>query len=273
MTAPVVHGRKLAWIPDRLIVAALPDHMRAERLLADAPVPETSDNARLILDILDQGGLGSCVGNGVTQAGRAEMVRAGAVGPALGSRLWVYYLARAADHDTANDDGCQIHNAAAAIARYGLPPEEVWPYSDANGPSAPFAKMPSPEAWRAAFDATFGLREHRITSSGAARVDDVKRALGQGRVVVFGTDVSEDFCAGRFDPTVPLDPPVGQKIAGGHCRVYVSHDARGVKVANSWSAGWGDGGYSIDSWDYVTWSGTTDLWVFDAMPRTLGGAA
>lgn len=272
MTAPVVHGRKLAWIPDRIVVAEMPDHMRAERLLAGAPVPVSSSNGDLAPVVLDQGGLGACVGNGTNEGALAEMIRAGAPAPVLGSRLWTYYLARAADNDTANDDGCQIHNAFAAIERYGLPSEEVWPYSDASGPGAPFARMPAPEVWRAAFDATLGLKAHRITSSGAARVDDVKRALGQRRPVVFGADVSTDFCAGRFDPTVALTPPDGLSIAGGHCQLILDHQGDVFRVRNSWSAEWGDAGSSRWSADYIASGYCSDLWLFDAMPKSLGGA-
>jgi hypothetical protein len=272
VSSPVVHGRKLSWVRDRL-PDGVPEHMRAERLLGTAPPPETSDNRDLIVEILDQGGLGSCVAHGTAQAARAEMVRAGDAAPPLGSRLWIYYMARAYDHDTANDDGTQIHNAFTAVAKYGMPAEAVWPYSDDSSPGAPFARMPPPDAFWAALDAKFTFRMHRISSTGYARVDDVKRALGQRRLIVMGTDVSEEFCAGQFDATVPLDPPVGLALAGGHCRAYVGHDARGVRVVNSWGPFWQDQGYSIDSWDYVTWANTGDLWVFDAAPKALGGAA
>jgi len=271
VSAPVIAGRKMAWVRDRLPLG-VSELMKATRLLGTDPVPETSSNEDLIVSILDQGALGSCVGNGTVQGARGEMVRAGAVAPALGSRLWTYYIGRAFDHDTGNDDGTQIHNAFAGIAKYGLPPEAVWPYSDDSSPGAPFSQMPSPDAWRAAFDGIRTFSMHRIDSTGAARVDDVKRALGQRRLVVFGTNVSEDFCSGKVDPTVPQPPPIGKTIAGGHCRVYVSHDAAGVKVANSWGPSWGDGGYSIDSWDYVAWDQTSDLWLFDSTPKDLGGA-
>lgn len=270
MSAPVVHGRKLAWVRDRMLASATPDHLRAERILGTAPPPETSDNRDLVPEILNQGGLGSCVAHGTAAAARAAMIVAGAVSPPLVSRLWLYYVARAYDHDTANDDGTQIHNAFAAIAKYGVPAESLWTYDDDSSPGAKFAQMPAPEAWMG-LDAAFGFRMHRITSTGYARVDDVKRALGARKLVTFGTDVSQDFCAGLFDPTVPLPPPVGLALAGGHCRAWVGHDARGARALNSWSSAWGDAGYSIDSWDWVAWRDTGDLWCFDAAPRSLVG--
>lgn len=270
--APVVHGRKLAWIPDRLVVSEMPEHMRAERLFGADPVPVASANLDLMPEWLDQGQLGSCVGNGAAETALGEMIHAGAPSPVLGSRLWIYYLARLYDHDPAGDDGCQIHNAFAAIERYGLPAESVWPYSDDSSKGAPFSRMPSPEAFRAAFDATFTLKAHRITSSGAARVDDVKRALGQRRLVCFGGDVTEDFCAGRFDPTVALPPPDGQALAGGHCQAIMDHAGDVFRVRNSWSRGWGDDGNSRWSADYIASSYCSDFWIFDAMPKTLGGA-
>lgn len=265
--APVAHGRKLAWVPDRLVLSEVPDYLRADRLLAAEPVPAVSANGDLVLDVLNQGGLGSCVGNGTNQAARAEMIRTGAKTPPLGSRLWTYYLARAYDHETAYDYGTQIHHAFAALARYGLPPEEIWPYSDDDAPGALFSRMPSPDAWRAAFDAKLGLRAHRIMSAGRSRVDDVKRALGQRRLVVFGTAVSYEFCSGAFDPAVPLPPPVDLPIAGGHCMAVVDHVGDSFRVVNSWSEDWGNGGFWQMSADYLSWVETNDLWVFDSIPK------
>lgn len=272
MNAPVVHGKRLAWVRDVVPEGDWPEHMRAGRLLGAGPVALAA-NEDLVASVLNQKAMGSCVAHGTVQAARGEMIRAGNLAAKLGSRLWIYFLARAYDHDTANDDGTQIHQAFAAIAKYGLPDEEVWPYDDNTSPGAPFSRMPPPEAFWAALDAKFSFTQHRITSTGYDRVDDVKRALAQRRLVVFGTDVSEDFCAGNFDATVPLDPPVGQTLAGGHCRAYVTSLAGGVRVVNSWDTDWGDGGYSVDSYDYVAWDQTNDLWVFDSAPKALVGGA
>lgn len=272
MSAPVVNGRKMAWQPDRLPPGGVPEAMQAAHLLRADPVPARSSNLDLRPVAPNQGGLGSCVGNGTEEGARGEMIRAGAVNPAMGSRLWIYYLARAFDHDTANDDGTQIHNAFAAIAKWGLPPEALWPYSDDSSPGAPFSRMPSPEAWQAAMDATIAFKMHRITSSGHDRVDDIKRALGQRRLVVFGTQVSEDYCGGNFDPTVPLPPPIGLTIAGGHCQVVIDHDGDTFRIGNSWGPDWQDAGCARFSADYMAWDETNDLWVFDSAPKTLGGA-
>lgn len=261
--------RRFGWKKDPAkLPGETPDRLAGPKLRALPPPPLSASCAQFILDILDQGQLGSCTCNAFAQALRAAMIRAGAQAPELVARLFLYFLARAYDHDTANDDGTFLRNVAQAAVKYGFPEEHVWPYSDDSGPDAPFRKMPPISAFWAAIDrsARFSKPQYfRIESYGAQRIEDVKRAIAAGHCIAFGTDVSEDFSAGNLG-TGPIPPPVGLPIAGGHALTIAGYDAEGVDVVNSWGDSWGNKGWCRFSWDYITWDKTDDLWIVEVSP-------
>ncbi len=266
--------RGLGWKKDAPKQPGMKADYSAVTKIGTTPPPKSGSARPYILDILDQGQLGSCVGNGTMQAVRASQARQGVKAPPLGSRLWTYYMGRAIDHDTANDDGTQIRNAFTAISRLGFPPESVWPYSDdSTSPNAPFRTMPSTEAFNKAYDqrATGNVvAYYRLPDNDATRVEDVMRAIAAGYVVVFGTQVSDDFCSGNLG-TGPIAPPIGKSIAGGHCMCLAEYDTSpsGIVtfgVVNSWSASFGNGGWVTFSSDYVKWNQTNDLWICEVAP-------
>lgn len=235
---------------------------------------------------LDQGGLGSCTANAAGQAVRADQMRQlveihGQSLPDVQrvldfpSRLFAYRLALAMDAGTIEDRGTYIRNIFKVYNEVGFPPERAWSYSDAAGDDAKFRQMPDSEAFRQAFDqkslAMNGgnalVTYRRITSTGYDRVDDIKRAHGGGKLVVFGTQVSQHFCADMgANGGKPIDPPIGERIAGGHALVSGGHNTEGPDVLNSWGWSYGDAGWCRFSWDYMMWDKTTDLWVVETAP-------
>lgn len=236
------------------------------------PIPDAATCRNLILSILDQGRLGSCVANATAQACRASQVRQGAVAPPLGSRLWLYYLARAYDHDTAHDDGTYGRNAFMSLVQFGLPPEEAWPYSDDTGDVAPYTQMPPPSAFMQAFDqsAVANPRYYRIDQQGGARVDAVRQAISQHHCVVFGTQVSMDFCTqNQADKIIP--PPVDLPIEGGHELVIAEYDQTSFGIVNSWGPDWADKGWCRFSPEYIAWDRSDDFWIVDTSPPFTGG--
>ncbi len=250
-----------------------PDRLAGPKLRALPPPPLAASCAPYILDSLDQGQLGSCTCNAFAQALRAAMIRAGAHAPELVARLFLYFLARAYDHDTANDDGTFLRNVAQAAVKWGFPPEHFWPYSDDTGPGAPFRKMPGIDVFTAAIDqsAKFSKPQYfRIESTGAQRIEDVKRAIAAGYCIAFGTQVSEDFCGGNLG-TGPIPPPIGLPLAGGHALCLAGYNADGFDVINSWGESWGAGGWCKFSPEYITWDKTDDLWILEVSPLFSGG--
>lgn len=264
--------RALGWKPSPPDAR---DHVASERRRFGAapPPPPSWSNRKLILDILDQGQLGSCVANATAQAVRAAHVREGIDRPPLLSRLALYYLARAFTHDQHQDTGTYTRSACQALAKFGFCPEDVWPYDDTATPGAHgevprFARMPSPAAFRAGFDqiaATGPAAYMRITETGTARLDVIKRAIVAGYTVFFGTAVSERFCSVELGPT-PQKPPIGEQIAGGHELLVVGYTPEGFDICNSWGSTWNGEGYCTFAPEYLSWSETSDLWVIEAVP-------
>lgn len=251
----------LGWLPDRPKgPGETPDH-DAGPLLAGAPIPPSHSNRRLIVDVLDQGQLGSCVANAIMQAVRASHVAQGVMAPRLGSRLYGYWCSRAFEHATANDTGTYLRDFFRALNKFGFCPESKWPYDVSR-----FADLPPAAAFRAAFDQRSPTVYKSIVNGGSQRIDPIKRALAAGYLVTFGTLVSEAFVRDPL-PSAPLAPPAaGEAIAGGHALCVVGYDGDAFEVLNSWGDGWGEGGYCRFSADYMAWGQTEDLWLVAQAP-------
>lgn len=244
-----------------------PDYDARNKLRA-TPIPYRASNRHLVLSVLDQGIIGSCVANAVMQAVRASQVRQGAINPPLGSRLWTYYLARAASNEQDEDNGTFIRQAFAGITALGFPPESSWPYSDQG---RAFAVPPPPGVMRDAYDQRTPTEYHRIFATGADRVLEVKRALSQGYLVCFGSPVSISFCNGDLG-VGPVPPPINEPIAGGHAQTLVGYVGDEFEVVNSWGESWGDRGYWTMSAEHLAWPEVSDLWLVETAPPYSGGA-
>lgn len=241
------------------------------RAVHTAALPREASNRNLILNILDQGRLGSCVANAVMQAIRAAHVRQGIKNPELGSRLMAYYFSRAIHHDQFNDSGTYTRTMFQALNQFGFCRERYWPYDDDNadksdGP-AKFKRMPGSAAIRAAFDQKSPTVYSRISSTGYDRIDAIKRAVAAGFIVCFGTDVSNNFCNDVGTASV-IGPPNNLSIAGGHELCVYSYDANdNFGIVNSWSTDWGMDGCCVFNADYLADPRTRDIWIVESAPN------
>ena len=247
--------RSLGWRPDPLDAR---DHSAHEKLGA-GPIPPAATCRPYILSVLDQGAASSCVANAVMQAVRADHVRQGIANPQLGSRLFGYYMSRAYHTEAHNDAGTFLRTFFASLVKFGFCPETAWPYelTDVN-------RMPAADTFRLAFDQKTPTSYSRIMSQDGERILAIKRAIAAGHVVCFGTDVATDIFGDKGE--VPIDPPVGKQIAGGHALCVVGYDGDVFEVLNSWSTAWGADGYCKFNADYLAWSGTRDLWIVESAP-------
>lgn len=250
--------RALGYRPDP---ASTRDFSARDRLGVTPPPPAASVR-HLIVDVLDQLTLSSCVANAIMQAVRASHVRQGVTNPKLGSRLFAYYCSRAFHHETNVDGGTYLRTCFQGMNKFGVAPEDIFPYTDQG---EPWKKLPPTAAFRAAYDQVSPTKYERIVTVGSARVDDIKRAIAAGHVVCFGTDVSVDFASNR-GVDVPIDPPVGKEIAGGHALSVVSYSGDVFTIANSWGEGWAQAGFCEFTASYLAWSDTRDVWLVDSAP-------
>lgn len=251
----------LGWLRDKPKAPGEPPDHDAGPLLASAPIPASHSNRRLIVDVLDQGQLGSCVANAIMQAVRASHVAQGVMAPRLGSRLYGYWCSRAYEHQTGVDSGTYLRDFFRGLNKFGFCPEVAWPYDVSR-----FADMPPAAAFRAAFDQHSPTVYKSIANGSYQRIDPIKRAVAAGYLVCFGTLVSEAF-VGKPLPSAPLPPPEGQPIAGGHALCVVGYDGDTFDVLNSWGDHWGESGYCRFSADYMAWGQTQDLWIVATAPE------
>ena len=272
MTNP---SRGLGWKPDPVQpVLDRVDHDAAALLVTAPPVlPTATDLRHLVVEILDQGQLGSCVANAgmqaIRMAHRAQTIADPTV-PPLGSRLFGYYWARAFSGDVNRDEGTHLRDFFRGIAKYGFCPEAFWPYSDVRGVNARFCRLPGGNALRMAYDqhgGDFGYaRIYDDTPAG--RLTAIRQAVAAGYAVVFGTLVSETFCIGVGSVAVRAPTQKSDVIAGGHALTIVGYGADGTfTVANSWGPAWGVDGYCYFAPEYVSWEKSQDFWIVKNPPR------
>jgi len=141
----------------------------------------------------------------------------------------------------------------------------IWPYDIER-----FAQRPGPAAYRDGYDmrGELGVQYHPISSSGDTFIEDMERALTAGYPVVFGVDVSEEFCSQQ--PSGVIEPPKPGTVAGGHALTAIGHDhdARRALIINSWGEDWRDPelppGCCWFSYDYMIES--SDRWIVPVAP-------
>ena len=223
-----------------------------ERLYGAAPfTPSATFGLRsdlTALAIYDQGREGSCLFNVLCRQCRALCVRDDAPVPDL-SRQYPYYAARCWIGGGRADDDCGStpRQAMTAAQRFGICPEALWPYTMDN-----FANCPTKDAIHAAYD-------HQVLEYGSAlTLRTIQTAIERDRVPVMvgfmlPAYFESDACA--KDGVVPYYP--SDEIIGGHGMLVEGWETLPsglvmLEIANSWGAGWGDGGYAHADARYLT---------------------
>lgn len=219
-----------------------------------------ADLTPFVVNVLNQGNLGSCVANAWEQALRIEARRRGWVGELaeLGSRLFGYFNARAETGDERKDAGTYLRTYAAALSKNGRCAESIWPYRETW-----CNDRPSDRAYQRA-KAMKGLRGYfRIFDQGDRRIKAIKDALDAGHPVVFGTLIDSDFMVEQGPSIVGV--PSLNHIEGPHALLIVGYRIENgktlFKVLNSWGEGWRDAGFVEFTEEYIVWAKTEDLWV------------
>lgn len=250
--------RGLGYIKDRPKLAHEKQDFRADALQLPPAAPAAT-LFQYVIDVLDQGPLGACVANAIAQAIRCTHVREGITNPELLARRLLYLFGRAIEGTVLQDSGLQIRDAFGVLPNFGFCRERFWLYNISQ-----FTNVPPPNVERLAFDQRAGAVYHRITETGEARYDMIRRALTAGYPVVFGCDVNGDFTDNNFDPNKPLAAPTSN-IVGGHCMMFGGYSSLSeFDVLNSWSADWGLGGWCQFGLSYV--DACSDLWIVVKAP-------
>ena len=159
------------------------------------------------------------------------------------SRMAVYWMARNLmfPKETHLDSGTYISMAFDVLRKFGVPPEEAFPWDERRIFDAP--------TWNAMRQAYVSKIEafYKIRSTGLDRIDMVIEALQAGHPVVYGTNVGSNWMNYRKGQVIHPTPK--EEILGRHATVLVGFTNGKIIGENSWgcydketeiltSAGW-----------------------------------
>lgn len=199
-----------------------------------------------VREIENQENIGSCVGHsGVSALELMAFKRGRNVNL---SRLFAYYNVRLIDNRI-GEEGAYIRSIMKSINKWGLPPEEVYPYITAKENIAP-----SKEVYDIAsrFKVTKYERVPLVKES-------ISGAIDSGYPIVFSMNIFDDF----FSMCPTLDATFYKAMgaeAGGHAMVIVGYNKAGVIVENSWGKAWGYNGLANISWG-IFFRDAHDAWI------------
>lgn len=231
-------------------------------------LPASQDLRKWCSPIEDQSSLGSCTAQ--AGVGVMEYYERRAFDQHIdASRLFLYKATRNLLRWT-GDTGAFLRTTMGAMALFGVPPEEYWPYViadfDVEPPSFCYAFAQNYQAIQ-----YFRLDPPRTSEKLLLR--RIKALLAAGLPSMFGFTVFSSIGQARDDGTIPY-PSRGERIVGGHAVAAVGYKdnleieniTSGKKttgallVRNSWGTAWGENGYGWLPYDYVLEDLAIDWW-------------
>ncbi|TFH33404.1 MAG: cysteine protease [Deltaproteobacteria bacterium] len=219
--------------------------------------------------IEDQKSIGSCTAH--AGVGLLEYFERRAYGRHVdASRLFLYKATRNLLRWT-GDTGAYLRTTMGALALFGAPPEQYWPYVVADYDKEPPAFCYS---FGEHFSAT---RYYRLDPAGTAPetlLTRIKTNLVAGLPSMFGFTVYSSISQAASNGKIPF-PGSGERVLGGHAVDAVGYDdgmviknanmggpqTKGAfLIRNSWGNGWGSGGYGYLPYEYVLKGLAVDWW-------------
>jgi C1A family cysteine protease len=242
-------------------------------------LPTKKDLRQYCSPIEDQGALGSCTAQAAV--GIVEYFQRRSFQKHVnGSRLFVYKATRNLMGVT-GDTGAWNRNAMGALVMCGCPPEQYWPYTDADPdfdaepPAFVYALADNYEATK--YFCHDPLAVNRPT---AAVLVGVKMYLAMGIPSVFGFWGFEDGYWDNGTYVMPYGngevyfPGSTDSSLWGHAVVAVGYDDKkkiknpntnetktgALLLRNSWGTAWGDNGYGWIPYEFVLKKLAQDFW-------------
>ncbi len=184
-------------------------------------------------------------------------------------RLFLYKATRELLHWT-GDTGAYLRSTIGALALFGVPPEEYWPYKITNFDTEPTAFC---YAFANDFRAISYFRLDDISTSPPALITKIKAGLAAGLPCVFGFTVYSSIAQAAKSGRIPY-PVAGEKVLGGHAMLVIGYDDNmtivnsttgkttkgALLIRNSWGPSWGDHGYGALPYEFVLNQLAVDFW-------------
>lgn len=231
-------------------------------------IPAKVDLRKWCSPIEHQGNIGSCTAQ--SGVGILEYFEKRSFGKIIdASRLFLYKTTRNLMKET-GDCGGFLRYTMGAMALFGLPPEEYWPYDEDQ-----FDEEPPAFCYSYAQNYQ-SLQYYRHDPSETPRktiLESVKTHLAAGLPVMFGFTVYSSYVQADKNGMIPY-PTKGERIAGGHAIVAVGYDDKlkiknenpggpetigAILIRNSWGKEWGEQGYGWLPYEFVL-KGVADEW-------------
>lgn len=177
------------------------------------------------------------------------------------SQLYLYKMARKL-RGLSGDSGIDLRSTFKALVRYGVPPNEFWPYDVKTFDDEP--RDLSLLGFTREFETFRYVRLDSANKTGADVLQAVKLFLAADIPVTFGFSVPRSLAA---DGDTPYRHTF-DSIRGGQAVVAVGYDDHRVStnkgallVRSSWGEGWGTLGYGWLPYVYVERRLARDVWV------------
>jgi C1A family cysteine protease len=232
-------------------------------------LPSSADLRKWFSPVEHQGSLGACTAH--AGVGMVEYFERRAFGRHIdASRLFLYKATRNLLHWT-GDTGAFLRTTMGALVLFGVPPEEYWPYREAD-----YEKEPS--AFCYAFAQNYqAISYYRLDPPGTKKeklLEQIKTNLACGLPSMFGFTVYSSCEQAAGTGKIPYPTP-GEKTVGGHAIVAAGYDDKmkiknshgsakettgALLIRNSWGTGWGEKGYGWLPYAYVFRGLATDWW-------------
>lgn len=236
---------------------------RPSEVSTPAPVSSISSYslADKIVEIYDQGEIGSCTANAVCQAFNivGQLQKASPATACFApSRLYLYYQERLMEAAAAGegpsdltDSGADAADGLHWIAKHGICSEAEWPYITNLVEVAP----PAPADQSAASHKIAGIAAlcpGQSAPDAQTLLKAIRSTLSAGYPILIGIQVYDSFMAAG-DGNIPL-PLSTETLQGGHEILLVGYNdqTETVTFANSWGSGWGQSGLGQLPYAYVT---------------------